>query len=101
MKDIRTTPPADLFEEILELQDTLDEFRASDRTSESASTLRAKLNFDRTTLSSGSKIWKLNSNSFSAAGMRCKIAARPQNKRERNETAFSKICGMSSPTAPM
>ena len=50
VKDIRTTPPADLFEEILELQDTLDEFRASDRTSESASTLRAKLNFDRTTL---------------------------------------------------
>ena len=31
VKDIRTTPPADLFEEILELQDTLDEFRASDR----------------------------------------------------------------------
>ena len=38
VKDIRTTPPADLFEEILELQDTLDEFRASDRASESAST---------------------------------------------------------------
>jgi molecular chaperone HscB len=50
VKNIRTTPPADLFEEILELQDTLDEFRASDRTSESASTLRTKLNVDRTTL---------------------------------------------------
>ena len=50
VKDIRTTPPADLFEEILELQDTLDEFRASDPISESASTLRTKLNSDRTTL---------------------------------------------------
>ena len=50
VKDIRTSPPADLFEEILELQDTLDEFRASDRTSESASTLRAKLQSERTTL---------------------------------------------------
>jgi molecular chaperone HscB len=50
VKNIRTTPPADLFEEILELQDTLDEFRASDRTSESASTLRTKLNADRSTL---------------------------------------------------
>lgn len=27
-KDIRTSPPADLFEEIIELQETLDEFRA-------------------------------------------------------------------------
>ncbi len=50
VKNIRTTPPADLFEEILELQETLDEFRASDRTSESASTLRSKLHSDRTTL---------------------------------------------------
>ena len=50
VKDIRTTPPADLFEEILELQDTLDEFRASDRASESASTLRTKLHADRATL---------------------------------------------------
>ena len=50
VKDIRTTPPADLFEEILELQDTLDEFRASDRTSESASVLRTKLHADRATL---------------------------------------------------
>jgi molecular chaperone HscB len=50
VKSIRTTPPADLFEEILELQETLDEFRASDRASESASTLRRKLHSDRTTL---------------------------------------------------
>ena len=28
VKDIRTSPPADLFEEILELQDTLEEYRA-------------------------------------------------------------------------
>ena len=33
VKDIRTSPPADLFEEILELQETLDEFRESDRSS--------------------------------------------------------------------
>jgi len=50
VKDIRTTPPADLFEEILELQDTLDEFRASDRDSETASALRTKLHTDRTAL---------------------------------------------------
>jgi len=50
VKDIRTTPPADLFEEILELQDTLDEFRGSDRASAQASTLRTKLHADRTAL---------------------------------------------------
>ncbi|MBA5875917.1 MAG: Fe-S protein assembly co-chaperone HscB [Nitrospira sp. CR1.2] len=50
VKDIRTTPPADLFEEILELQDTLNEFRASDRTSDDASALRSKLHVDRTAL---------------------------------------------------
>lgn len=50
VKDIRTSPPADLFEEILELQETLDEFRESNRASEQASTLRAKLDADRTNL---------------------------------------------------
>lgn len=50
VKDIRTTPPADLFEEILELQDTLDEFRAGDRTSDDAAALRLKLQSERTTL---------------------------------------------------
>ncbi|MBS0177708.1 MAG: Fe-S protein assembly co-chaperone HscB [Nitrospira sp.] len=50
VKDIRTSPPADLFEEILELQETLDEFRESDRSSEQAATLRAKLHADRTNL---------------------------------------------------
>ena len=35
VKEIRTSPPADLFEEILELQDTLEEYRASDQSSES------------------------------------------------------------------
>lgn len=50
VKEIRTTPPADLFEEILELQDTLDEFRASDRTSEAAAALRSKLQSERTAL---------------------------------------------------
>ncbi len=50
VKDIRTTPPADLFEEILELQDTLDEFRASNRASDAAAALREKLHADRATL---------------------------------------------------
>lgn len=43
VKEIRNSPPADLFEEILELQDTLNEYRAADRASETESTLRAKL----------------------------------------------------------
>ena len=50
VKDIRTTPPADLFEEILELQETLDEFRASDRTSSEAAALRTQLQSERATL---------------------------------------------------
>jgi molecular chaperone HscB len=50
VKDIRTTPPADLFEEILELQDTLDEFRASDRTSDTAAALRTQLQTERAAL---------------------------------------------------
>jgi molecular chaperone HscB len=50
VKDIRTSPPADLFEEILELQDTLDEYRAADRASDTAATLCAKLQMERTTL---------------------------------------------------
>ena len=43
VKDIRTSPPADLFEEILELQDTLDEYRAADRASDAAQRLRPSL----------------------------------------------------------
>jgi molecular chaperone HscB len=50
VKNIRTSPPADLFEEILELQDTLDEYRAADRASDTAATLCAKLQMERTTL---------------------------------------------------
>lgn len=50
VKDIRTTTPADLFEEILELQDTLDEFRAVDRTSDAAVSLRTRLQSERATL---------------------------------------------------
>jgi molecular chaperone HscB len=50
VKDIRTSPPADLFEEILELQDTLDEYRAADRASDNAATLCAKLQTERLTL---------------------------------------------------
>jgi molecular chaperone HscB len=50
VKEIRNTPPSDLFEEILELQDTLNEYRTADRTSETQSTLRAKLQSERSTL---------------------------------------------------
>ena len=50
VKDIRTSPPADLFEEILELQDTLDEYRASDRDSDQGRRLRAALQTEQETL---------------------------------------------------
>src|SRR4026207_558729 len=50
VKQIRNSPPADLFEEILELQDTLNEYRAAGKTSEAESTLRAKLQSERNTL---------------------------------------------------
>jgi molecular chaperone HscB len=50
VKNIRTSPPADLFEEILELQDTLGEYRAADRASNTAATLCAKLQEERATL---------------------------------------------------
>jgi molecular chaperone HscB len=43
VKTIRTSPPADLFEEILELQETLEEYRATDRQSETRQQLRARL----------------------------------------------------------
>src|SRR5690348_17332524 len=43
VKEIRTSPPADLFEEILELQDSLDEFRATDRESAEGQRLRISL----------------------------------------------------------
>jgi molecular chaperone HscB len=43
VKEIRSSPPADLFEEILELQETLEEFRASDQSSESGQQLRTQL----------------------------------------------------------
>jgi molecular chaperone HscB len=50
MKEIRTSPPADLFEEILELQDILEEYRASDQSSESGRKLRAQLQTAQQTL---------------------------------------------------
>jgi molecular chaperone HscB len=50
MKEIRNTPPSDLFEEILELQDTLNEYRVAGQRSETESTLRAKLQSERNTL---------------------------------------------------
>jgi molecular chaperone HscB len=50
VKEIRTTPPADLFEEILELQETLDAYRETDRHSDSARTLRNRLQIAKTAL---------------------------------------------------
>jgi molecular chaperone HscB len=50
VKEIRTSPPADLFEEILELQDTLEEYRASDQSSESGRKLRSQLQTEQQTL---------------------------------------------------
>jgi len=50
VKDIRTSPPADLFEEILELQDTLEEYRASDRDSDQGHRLRATLQTEQEAL---------------------------------------------------
>lgn len=50
VKDIRTTPPGDLFEQILELQETLDEYRETDRGSAQAQQLRARLVQERAAL---------------------------------------------------
>jgi molecular chaperone HscB len=50
VKTIRTSPPADLFEEILELQDTLDAYRADDHSSETGRQLRARLEAERRAL---------------------------------------------------
>lgn len=50
VKEIRNSPPADLFEEILELQDTLDEYRAADRTSDTGQQLRTQLQAEYVTL---------------------------------------------------
>ena len=51
VKEIRNQPPADLFEEILSLQDDLEEFRAAaGQPSADLTALRAKLQTDRETL---------------------------------------------------
>lgn len=50
VKDIRTSPPNDLFEEILELQETLDEYRETERGSPEEQKLRAKLVTERAAL---------------------------------------------------
>ena len=49
-KEIRTSPPADLIEEIIELQEVLDEYRATDPTSEMEPKLRTKLQSERAAL---------------------------------------------------
>ena len=53
-KDIRTSPPADLFDEILELQEDLDEFRSlsAGESGERRQELLEKLQADRRTLES-------------------------------------------------
>lgn len=43
VKEIRMSPPADLFEEILGLQETLEEYRASDQSSDDGRRLRTQL----------------------------------------------------------
>jgi molecular chaperone HscB len=50
VKEIRSSPPGDLFEQILELQDTLDEYRAIDHASETGKQLREKLREEQNTL---------------------------------------------------
>jgi molecular chaperone HscB len=52
VKDIRTSPPADLFEEILALQENLEEFRSasSDGDAQRIDEMRAKLKADREAL---------------------------------------------------
>ncbi|GJL51129.1 MAG: hypothetical protein NPIRA01_23560 [Nitrospirales bacterium] len=52
VKDIRSNPPADLFDEILELQEDLEEFRSlsSDSDAERMEELRQKLNVNREAL---------------------------------------------------
>lgn len=49
VKEIRTTPPADLFEEIITLQETLDAYRESENTGEKQA-LRDQLQRERTAL---------------------------------------------------
>lgn len=50
VKEIRNSPPSDLFEEIIELQDTLNEYRTAGHASDTESPLRAKLQSERNTL---------------------------------------------------
>jgi molecular chaperone HscB len=50
VKNIRTSPPADLFEEILELQDTLEEYRSAERDSHKSRELRAALETEQQAL---------------------------------------------------
>ncbi|BCA54870.1 Co-chaperone protein HscB [Nitrospira sp. KM1] len=50
VKEIRTTPPSDLFEEILELQDTLEAFRTTHRESDEGRDLRETLRSAQQTL---------------------------------------------------
>jgi molecular chaperone HscB len=50
VKTIRTSPPADLFEEILDLQDTLDAYRAGSPSSEQGRQLLARLQHERESL---------------------------------------------------
>ncbi len=64
VKEIRANPPADLFEEILELQEDLEEFRSlsSEEKSDQSHSLRLKLQSDRETLEN--RLQKLESSLF-------------------------------------
>jgi len=57
VKDIRTSPPADLFEEILALQEDLEEYRAASRAQHPGTmgTLRLRLDRDRLNLEARQK----------------------------------------------
>jgi len=50
VKEIRTSPPSDLFEEILELQETVEAYQASDRDSETGREILAQLVAERQAL---------------------------------------------------
>jgi molecular chaperone HscB len=50
VKEIRSSPPADLFEEILELQETLEAYRSSDPTSDAGQQLRERLQAEQQNL---------------------------------------------------
>ena len=86
VKEIRNSPPADLFEEILELQDTLDEYRATDRAQKPSRRSARSSSLSGRRLNNGNGIWRPNCSSSSSSGTHCKIAGKPpsQARAERD-----------------